>query len=250
MKIKISNKANVAQEIDIYTKEGLDVLALLWTKASTHHRLMYEPTWLGMPIIQLSEDIVVMQELIWKLQPDVIVETGVAHGGSAVFYASMLQLLGKGKVVAVDVDIRKHNEVAIKSHFLSSRINLIQGSSVDASVLAQVRAHIKPADKVLVTLDSNHSKAHVARELELYGELVTPGSYMVAMDGAQAWVSDIPNGKPEWKDDNPLVAIEDFVARDKRYVIDEYYTRLKVTASPKGFLRRLTDEEMRSQEAV
>ncbi|MBF0619633.1 MAG: class I SAM-dependent methyltransferase [Candidatus Omnitrophica bacterium] len=242
MKIKVLNDI-AGKEVDIYTSEGLEVLTRLWIKAATHHRLMYEPSWLGIPIIQLAEDIVVMQELIWKLKPDVIVETGIAHGGSAIFCASLLELMGKGKVVAVDVDIRKHNEVAIRSHFLAHRINLIQGSSTDASVIDQVRRHIKPTDRVLVTLDSNHSKAHVAKELELYSEIVTPGSYLVAMDGAQAWVSDIPKGKPEWKDDNPLAAIEDFVARDNRFIIDDYYARLKVTASPKGFLRRLTAAE-------
>ena len=242
MKIQII-QAGKNKEIDIYNREGLNALTQLWIKAATHHRLMYEPTWLGIPIIQLPEDIIMMQELIWKLKPDVIVETGIAHGGSAVFYASILELLGKGKVVAIDIDIRKYNEIAIKSHFLSHRIKLIQGSSIDAVVITEVRSHIKPADKVLVTLDSNHSKDHVSKELELYSEIVTPGSYLVAMDGAQAWVSDIPNGKSEWKEDNPLVAIENFITKDKRYVIDDHYTRLKVTASPKGFLRRLTLEE-------
>lgn len=242
MKVQIV-QAGEKKEIDIYSREGLDVMTRLWIKSATYYRLMYEPTWLGIPIIQLPEDIIMMQELIWKLKPDVIVETGVAHGGSAVFYASILELLGKGIVIAVDIDIRKNNEVAIKSHFLSHRIKLIQGSSIDASVIAKVRSHIKSADKVLVTLDSNHSKVHVAKELELYSDIVTPGSYLVAMDGAQAWVSDIPNGKPEWKDDNPLAAIEDFIAKDKRYITDDHYTRLKITASPKGFLRRLTSEE-------
>jgi len=241
MKIRVIDDNN-DRDIDIYTQDGLDALTQLWIKAAAHHRLMYEPTWLGIPIIQLAEDIVVIQELIWKLKPDVIVETGIAHGGSAIFYASLLELLGKGKVVAVDIEIRKHNELAIKSHFLSHRIHLIQGSSVDTSVISQVRSHIKPTDKVLVTLDSNHSKRHVTKELELYSEIVTQGSYLIAMDGAQAWVSDIPKGKSEWKDDNPLAAIEEFLIKDKRFIVDEYYTRLKVTSSPKGFLRRLTTE--------
>ena len=157
----------------------------------------------------------------------------------------MLELSGKGKVVAVDVDIRKHNELAIKSHFLSRRITLIQGSSTDTAVVAAVKSHIKPADTVLVALDSNHTKAHVAKELELYSDIVTPGSYLVAMDGAQAWVSDIPSGKVEWKEDNPLAAIEEFISKDRRFIIDDHYTRLKVTASPKGFLRRLSAEEVR-----
>jgi len=237
MKIKVLGDGN-QQEVDIYTKEGLELMSLLWVKSAAHHRLMYEPTWLGIPIIQFPEDIVVMQELIWKIKPDVIIETGVAHGGTAVFYASVLELLGKGKVVGVDIEIRKYNEVAIKSHFMSKRIKLIQGSSIDPEVVKQVQSHIRPTDKVLVTLDSNHSYEHVMKELELYSPFVSADSYIVAMDGAQEWVWDIPAGKKEWKEDNPLRAIKDFLKKNQEWETDPYYTRLMVTASPLGFLHR------------
>lgn len=237
MKIQISDQG-VAKEIDIYSKEGLETMSRLWVKSAAHHRLMYEPSWLGIPIIQFSEDIVLMQELIWKIKPDVIVETGVAHGGTAVFYASMLELMGKGKVIGIDIDIRKHNEIAIKSHFLSKRIQLIQGSSVDPVVLQQVRNLIKPPDRVLVTLDSNHSYEHVLKELELYAPFVSSDSYLVAMDGAQEWVWDIPAGKKEWKQDNPLSAINQFLKTNPEWESDPYYTRLMVTSNPSGFLHR------------
>ena len=243
MKIRISVDEK-AKEVDIYSREGYEIMVKLWTKVSCQYRIMYEPTWLGIPIIQYPEDILMMQELIWKVRPDVIVETGVAHGGSAILYASILELIGKGKVIGVDLEIRKYNRIVINSHPLSKRITLVEGSSVDESIVAEVKGKIRKDERVLVALDSNHSYKHVLREMELYSEIVSPGSYMVAMDGAQAYVWDIPNGKPEWKDDNPLRAIEEFVSKNKEFEIDEYYTRMKITSNPKGFLRRFSQEEM------
>ena len=237
MKIKILNNED-QREIDLYTREGLEEISRLWVKTAAHHRLMYEPTWLGVPIIQFPEDIVIMQELIYRVKPDVIVETGVAHGGTAVFYASLLELLGKGKVIGVDIEIRKNNELTIKSHFLSKRINLIQGSSVDPEILKQVRSQIKETDRVLVVLDSDHSYGHVLEELESYAPLVSRDSYLVAMDGAQEWVWDIPAGKKEWKQDNPLRAIKEFMKRHPEWKADPHYNRFMVTSNPLGFLRR------------
>ena len=238
MKIKIANDGD-QREIDLYTREGLEEMSRLWVKTAAHHRLMYEPTWLGVPIIQLAEDIVMMQELIYKVKPDVIVETGVAHGGTAVFYASLLELIGKGKVIGVDIEIRKNNELNIKSHFLSKRIDLIQGSSVDPEILKQVRSRIKETDRVLVALDSNHSYDHVLKELESYAPLVSRDSYLVAMDGAQEWVWDIPAGKKEWKQDNPLRAIKEFLKDHPEWEADPHYNRFMITSSPLGFLRRV-----------
>lgn len=242
MKIRITN-GEITKEVDIYSGEGFALLTELWIKSSCHHKIMYEPTWLGIPIIQYAEDIVMMQELIWKVRPDVIVETGVAHGGSAVLYASILELLGKGKVIGIDVEIRKYNRVAINSHPMSKRITLIEGSSIDKNIVKEVRRNIQKLDKVLVALDSNHSYKHVLTEMDLYSSLVTPDSYLVAMDGAQGMVWDIPNGKPEWKEDNPLVAIEEFLKKHNDFVVDDYYTRMRITSNPKGFLRKITKEE-------
>ena len=225
-------------EIDIYSDEGLKLMAKLWTKVSVQHKLMYEPTWLGIPIIQYPNDILMMQELVWKLRPDVIIETGFAHGGSAIFYASMLELIGKGKVISVEVEIRQYNRVAVQSHPLSHRIEMITGSSVDPVIVEKVKSKIQDARKVLVTLDSNHSYDHVLKEMELYAPLVSSNSYLVAMDGAQALVFDIPRGNAEWREDNPLRAIHDFLERHPDWEVDPYYNRMLVTSNPDGFLRR------------
>lgn len=233
--------------VNLYSAEGLDVVSRLWIKAYVQAKLTHDVTWMGIPIIQFPEDICMMQELIWKVRPDVIVECGVAHGGSLVFYASLLELLGKGRVIGVDVEIRPYNRTMINNHMMAPRIELIEGSSVDSRIVKEVQKRIQGERKVMVILDSNHSAEHVAKELKFYSDLVTPGSYLVAMDGAQAWVWDIPIGKMEWKQNNPLIAIEAFAARDKRFIIDEHYNRLKVTSNPKGFLRRLTQEEIRTK---
>ncbi len=225
-------------EIDIYSEEGLQLMAELWTKVSVQHKIMYEPTWLGIPVIQYPGDMVMMQELIWKVRPEVIVETGLAHGGTAVLHVSLLELLGRGKVISVEIDIRQYNKVAIKSHPLSHRIEMVQGSSVDPETVAEVTRRIGDGRKVLVTLDSNHSCDHVLKELEFYSPLVSEASYIVAMDGAQALVHDIPRGKAEWRDDNPLRAIHTFLERHPEWEIDPYYNRLLVTSNPDAFLRR------------
>ncbi|HYR89067.1 MAG TPA: CmcI family methyltransferase [Terriglobia bacterium] len=232
-----------SRTVDLYSQEGVDLVANLWLKLSAEYRLMYEPTWLGIPIIQLPDDIVMMQELIWKIRPDYIVECGVAHGGSAILYASICELLGRGRVIGVDVEIRKYNRVAIQSHPLSRRIELIEGSSVDSQVVDDVKRRTRGAQSVLVVLDSNHSREHVRKELEMYCEFVTPGSYLVAMDGAQSQVWDIPRGKKEWKDDNPLPAIRDFLSSHPEFQSDSSYTRMHVTSNPEGFLRRLSPGE-------
>ena len=235
--------------VDLYSREGLDMLSNLWIKAAAEHRLMYEPKWLGRPIIQFPSDVVEIQELLWEVKPDVVIETGVAHGGSLVLSASILELIGTGKVIGIDVEIRPHNRAAIEVHPLKHRIELIEGSSIAEKTIAAVKAAAGDATSVMVVLDSNHSEAHVMQELELYGPMVTPGSYLVAHDGAQAWVWDIPRGKPEWKDDHPLDAIHRFLAKHTEFRIDERCTRQGITSSPDGYLKRLTAEEIVKGEA-
>lgn len=224
--------------VDLYSCEGLEMLGNLWTKSAAEHRLMYEHTWLGRPIIQFPTDIVAIQELLWRIKPDVVVETGIAHGGSLVLSASILELIGKGKVIGIDVDIRQHNREALDAHPLRRRIELIEGSSIADETFAVIRESVGAAKTVLVFLDSNHTEAHVYREMELYGALVTPGSYMVAHDGAQAWVWDIPRGKPEWKDDHPLAAIHRYLSTHPEFMIDPHWTRLGITSSPDGWLQK------------
>lgn len=179
-----------------------------------------------------------MQELIWKVRPDVIIECGVAHGGALVLYASMLELLGKGHVIGIDVEIRKYNRLALQSHPLSTRFTLIEGSSIDATTLEQARELIRPDDTVMVALDSNHTRAHVASELAMYAPLVTPGSYVVVFDGVMEVLTDAPGGSPEWATDNPWHAVQEFLDRNPDFSIDPYYNRLRVTHCPGGFLQR------------
>jgi len=226
------------REIDIYSPEGFDVLANLWTRSNWQRKLSYEVTWLGIPIIQLPEDILMVQELVWKNRPDVIVESGVAHGGALILYASLMELLGRGRVIGVDIEIRKYNRLAIESHPASRRITLIEGSSTDTSIFESVRARIKPGESVMVMLDSNHTRDHVRAELELYAPLVGPGGYIVVFDEVMPMVADAPNGKPSWDLDNPLEAVRDFLEAHPDFEVDRSYERLATTYCRGGFLRR------------
>ena len=226
------------REVDIYSPEGFDVLANLWTRSNWQRKLSYEVTWLGIPIIQLPEDILMVQELIWKNRPDVIVESGVAHGGALVLYASLLELLGRGRVIGIDIEIRKYNRLAIESHPASRRISLIEGSSTDPSTAEAVRSRIQPGESVMVMLDSNHTRDHVRAELELYAPLVGPGGYIVVFDEVMPMVADAPNGKPTWDIDNPLEAVRDFLAGHPDFEVDRGYERLAATYCRSGFLRR------------
>lgn len=228
-------------ELDIYSPEGFRILSDLWTRSNWQAKLSYEVTWLGIPIIQLPEDILMLQELIWKNRPDVIVECGVAHGGALVLYASLLELLGRGRTIGVDVEIRKYNRLAIESHPTSRRITLVEGSSTDQSTVDAVRALIRPGEQVMVMLDSNHTRDHVRAELELYSPLVGPGGYVVVFDEVVPMVADAPNAKPGWETDNPLSAVRDFLASHPEFEVDHAYERLRVTYCRGGFLRRIDD---------
>jgi len=205
------------------------------------YRYSYNFTWLGRPVIQYPQDLVALQELIWRVRPDLIVETGIAHGGSLVFSASMLELLGDGEVLGVDIEIRPHNREAIEAHPLARRIAMIEGSSVDEQVVAQVREHAAGKERVLVILDSNHTHEHVARELELYGELVTPGSYLIVMDTV---IDDMPAesfpDRPWGPGNNPKTAVHEFLAHTDRFEIDrEISDKLLITVAPDGYLKCL-----------
>ncbi len=225
-------------KVNTYTSEGVAVLANLWTRAGWQEKISYEATFLGIPIIQLPEDILILQELIWRTRPTTIIECGVAHGGALVFYASMCELLGRGRAIGVDIEIRKYNRRAIESHPMSSRITLIEASSTDSATLEKVKGLLNPSDHVMVTLDSNHTREHVRAELELYGPLVTPGAYLVVFDTVMTLVHDAPNGKPEWADDNPLAAVKDFLQTHPEFEQDRSAERLGPTYCTGGFLKR------------
>ena len=206
--------------------------------AIAKYRYTYNFTWYGRPIIQLPDDIVTIQELILKVKPDVVVETGVAHGGSLMLSASMLELLGGGQVIGVDIDIRPANRDAILAHPLSGRIRLIQGSSVDADVVKRVQSFLAADSRVMVFLDSNHTHDHVLRELDLYSPLVSKGSYLVVFDtGIEDMPADAYPDRPWGKGNNPKTAVQEFLKRNSRFAVDrDLEARLLWTVAPGGYL--------------
>ena len=215
----------------------------LFVEAS-RYRYSYNFTWLGRPIIQFPEDVVALQEIVWCVKPDLIVETGIAHGGSLILWASLLQLLGgDGQVVGIDVEIRRANRAEIEGHPLSPRITMIEGSSVDASVVDRVRALAGTRRRVLVVLDSNHTHDHVARELDLYAPLVGRGSYLVVMDTVvEEMPADFFPDRPWGPGNNPKTAVTAFLKRNDRFEIDrEIDAKLLMSVAPGGYLRCVKD---------
>jgi cephalosporin hydroxylase len=232
--------------LDLFGREAFEVLSDLWLKTSWNQKYSYTFTWLGRPIIQHPEDLVRLQEVLYTIAPDVVIETGIAHGGSLVFYASLFRAAGRaGRVIGVDVEIRPHNRAALEAHELAPMITLIEGDAVAPAVVAKVGALLQPGDRVMVLLDSDHSRAHVRAELEAYHGFVTPGSYIVATDGIMRDLGDVPRGRPEWRHDNPVTAAEEFVAAHPEFVLDppawrfnESDLRQPITAWPGAWLRR------------
>jgi cephalosporin hydroxylase len=227
-----------SQTLPLYSSEAFQAISRLWIKTGWAAKYSYNFTWMGRPVIQLPEDLVSIQELIFRVEPHVIIETGVAHGGSSVFFASLLEVLGRGRVISIDIEIRAGNREAIEAHPLKKRITLIKGSSVAPETLHAVQNLLLPDEKVMVVLDSNHSKKHVREELELYGPLVSSGSYIVATDGIMEDLDDVPGGKADWRQDNPKAAAREFLAEHPDFELDPEPTRLGVTYWPDAYLRR------------
>lgn len=235
----------VRRVMPLYSREAFESLSRQWLKVGWDQKHTYTFTWMGRPIIQLPEDLVRLQEVVYRVKPDVIVETGVAHGGSLVFYASLCKALGKGRVIGVEIALRPHNRQALEAHELFPFITLVEGSSVAPDVVARVKGLVKRGEVVLVLLDSLHTKEHVAQELEAYHDLVTPGSYVVATDGIMRDLHDVPRGKPEWLWDNPAVAAAEFLRRHVEFVMEqpswpfsESHLTENVTHWPGAWLRR------------
>lgn len=222
--------------------EGLRKASADWLRRSFPFEYSYHFTWLGVPIIQYPQDIVAMQEIIWRTKPDVVIETGVARGGSVVLYASLLKLLdGDRKVVGVDIEIRPHNRDAIESHALADVITLIEGSSVDPDTIARVAREIDGRASIMVILDSNHTHDHVIQELELYSQFVSPGNYLVVFDTLiEALPAHHSSDRPWGPGNNPKTAIEEFLTTAaKEFEVDEDISnRLLITAARNGYLRR------------
>jgi cephalosporin hydroxylase len=202
--------------------EAFEIVSDLWLRAGWCVKHAYTFTWMGRPVIQLAEDLLRLQELVHRVGPDVIVETGVAHGGSLVFYAGLCKQAGRGRVIGVDIEIRPHNREAIEAHALAPLIDLVEGDSADPDVAAHVRSLVKPGETVLVILDSSHAKDHVLAELEAYAPLVSPGSYLVAMDGhVMERAAGLPRSAPDWATNNPKAAAAEFVRRHPGFVIED-----------------------------
>jgi cephalosporin hydroxylase len=210
-----------SKQYSLYTKEAFEIISRVWVKVGWNQKYEYTFSWFGRPVIQLPEDMIRFQEVVYRLKPDVIIETGIAHGGSLIFSASLCKAIGKGRVVGVDIDIRPHNRKAIEEHELFPLVTLIEGSSVDPVVVEQVKKLIKSDDVVLIVLDSNHTRDHVWRELNAYHSLVTPGSYIVATDGIMQDLYDTPRGKPEWLHDHPAAAVIEFAETHSEFVVEQ-----------------------------
>lgn len=250
------------QEIKIRITENLGNKALVsaaneFMLASTQPKYSYNFSALGRPIIQYPQDMVALQELIWQIKPDLVIETGIAHGGSLILSASMLALLDycdavesgqaldpkatRRRVLGIDIDIRAHNRAAIEAHPMAHRIDMLQGSSIAPEIIAEVRQRAQGHERVLVILDSNHTHEHVLAELDAYASLVSPGSYCVVFDTV---IEDLPAGmypdRPWDVGDNPKTAVREFLSRNSDFVVDEdIEAKLLITVAPGGYLRRI-----------
>lgn len=229
MKLILDTDSRTLEEIengevrrfDLYSREAFESLSRHWVRVGWSQKYQYTFSWMGRPAIQLPEDIVRAQEVIYRVRPDVLIETGVAHGGSLVLYASLFRAMGRGRVIGVDIDIRAPNRKAIEAHELSGLITLLEGDSAAPPTVERVKALVSRGETVMVILDSGHSRAHVAAELEAYCGLVSPGSYIVATDGIMSDLHDVPRGDESWKWDHPAAAAAEFAARHPEFVLEQ-----------------------------
>lgn len=255
--IEIFNK-EVAENIrQIGEDKDVQGLSRVWSRVTNQHGYSYNFSFLGRPIIQYPQDMVALQELIWQIKPDLIIETGIAHGGSLIFSASMLALLdmceaiesgivldpikSNRKVLGLDIDIRQHNRVAIEAHPMSSRIQMIQGSSIDPEVIEQVRQVALGYKRIMVCLDSNHTHDHVLAELNAYANLTSIGSYCVVMD---TLIEDMPKDlfqdRPWGPGDNPKTAVWEYLSTHAEFEIDKSINhKLLISVAPDGYLKRI-----------
>jgi cephalosporin hydroxylase len=234
------------KDFSIGSPEAFKIISDAWLRSGWDTKYVYSFAWLGRPVIQLPEDMIRIQEVIFDIKPDVIIETGVAHGGSLIFYATLCKAMEKGRVVGIDIEIRPHNRKAIEEHFLFPYITLIEGSSTDEGIVGKAKECIKPGDKVLVLLDSNHTYEHVLNELRAYSELVSVGSYIVATDGIMEFVVGAPRTNPDWDTNNPKKAAEQFVKENPAFKIEEPVFPFnesviteRITYWPSAFIKRI-----------
>lgn len=236
---EMHNRDNIKK---IGQNKELKKLSNKWLMESSLFEYSYHFRWLGRPIIQFPQDIIALQEIIWKVKPDLIIETGIARGGSLIFSASMLELIGNGQVLGIDIEIRKENFRKIVKHQLSKRIKMLEGSSIDKKIINQVYKIARKNKKILVILDSNHSHEHVLAELDAYSKLVKKGSYLIVFDTV---IEDIPKKyskkliRGNWsKNNNPKTAVYEFLKHNNRFEVDkELENKLLITVAPYGYLK-------------
>jgi cephalosporin hydroxylase len=230
-------------EFPLYGRKAFELLSREWVRVGWAVRYYNTFTWFGQPVLQLPEDLIRLQECIWTLRPDVIIETGVFRGGSLLFHASLCEALGNGRVIGIDKAFVDDTRSALLNHRFSSRIELIEGDSAAPSTLEQVRKLIRKEDKVMVILDSHHSADHVARELEAYAPLVSEGCCMIAADGIMRDLADVPGGEADWVENNPATAAHTFAAahpefemRQPAWLLQQEVLRENVTYWSDGWL--------------
>jgi cephalosporin hydroxylase len=229
------------------SKEGFKIISDLWLKSGWETKYVYSFAWMGRPIIQLPEDMIRIQEVIFNVKPDVIIETGIAHGGSLIFYATLCKVMEKGRVIGIDIEIRPHNRIAIENHFLyNDFIEMIEGSSTSEDIIKQVQSKIKENEKVLILLDSNHSKQHVMNELNAYAPMVSLNSYIVATDGIMELVQGLDRTEDDWDWNNPKAAAIEFVRNNPNFIIEEpkfqfneSFIEERITYWPFSFIKRI-----------
>lgn len=223
--------------------KSLKELTRSWFLTNHKYEYSYHFSWLGRPIIQYPQDIIAIQEIIWKVRPDLIIETGIAHGGSLILSASILELIGHGEVLGIDVDIRKHNRIQIEKHPMFKRITMIEGSSIDKNIIQHVYRLAKGKKRILICLDSNHSHDHVLNELKNYSPLVSKGSYLIVFDTIiddmpAKWLEKHNIIRPWGKGNNPKTAVHEFLKTSDRFKIDKnIQNKLQITAAPDGYLK-------------
>ncbi len=234
-------KKERAERIKQYGNNAeLKQAAAKFNEVSNREMYSYNFSWMGRPIIQYPQDMIAMQEIIWELKPDLIIETGIAHGGSLIYYASIMELIGKGEIIGIDIDIRDHNKREIEAHPMFKRIKMIQGSAVDPNIVEEIKSVAQGKKTVLVSLDSNHTHDHVLEELKLYSPFVTKGSYCVVFDTI---VEDLPKGsydRPWDVGNNPKTAVIEFLKSNTDFEIDKQIdNKLLISVAPDGYLRRI-----------
>jgi cephalosporin hydroxylase len=208
------------EKLPLYSPQAFEAISALWVKMGWANKYSYQFSWMGRPIIQLPEDLLLVQEMIYQVKPSLIIETGIAHGGSLIFYASLFKAMGKGRVIGVDIEIREHNRSAIEAHELFPLITLVEGSSTAPAIVDKVHGLTKKDDVIMILLDSNHSYAHVLDELRAYAGMVSVGSYIVATDGIMKDLDGVPGAGSNWQQDNPQTAVFEFLKENKNFVLE------------------------------